>query len=234
MGLCLKYFFLTQKNVVLLPKKDNSNVHLATNIYFCFGPKPANHPFMKYINSFIFLFILIMIFSIASIDTIQGQRKYDDKEYEPQSSLRDRIYVGVYVNSPYIGGSNIGSQFGVGLQPFIGFKFNEILSAGYTVKFDYTYFWQQNFSTSLSDFATTLFGRATLGEQFILQVEGGYYSHQTTTTSTEKIRFNFPVAYAGVGYSPGNYEILLSYEITGNLFQYRIPFEYKIGFLFNL
>lgn len=180
-------------------------------------------------------FVLILMINIVFSDSLLSQRRYnDEEEYNPQSSLRERLFVGAYINTPYFGGSTFGSQFGVGIQPLVGYRFNEYFAAGLTVKYDYTYFWSDVTTASLSDFSTTTFARAILARQIILQVEGGIYSDQSFIQSNVTERNLFPVSYLGVGYITGNTELLLSLEITGNLRQYQIPVEYKFGIIVDL
>jgi len=157
----------------------------------------------------------------------------DTDDYEPKT-LRERIYVGAYINSPFIGGNTNGSVFSVGLQPFAGYKWNEYLSTGLALKYEFNYFWFPGVSgqrTALSHFSGTTFTRATFAERFIVQLEGGFYSFEERVSAFETERRNFPVVFAGVGYTNRNYELLLTYEVFGQLGFYQIPFEYKIGFV---
>jgi hypothetical protein len=163
--------------------------------------------------------------------------------YRPDSkdseTFLEKIYVGAYVNSPFIGGNTNASVFALGLQPFAGYKWNEYISTGLTISYDYTYVWIPSSSSttnpnySLSDISATTFARATIAQRFMFQIEGGYYSLQRRTTSFGKERINFPVAYVGAGYTNRFYEFLITYELLGNLAfnTGQIPFNYKIGFV---
>ena len=184
---------------------------------------------MKYI----FSILLITCFITFSSNDALAQRRYDDDEDDEKSLIVDRLFIGTYINSPIIQSNTNSSLFGIGLQPFVGYKFNSILAAGLAVKFNYLYSWSQSGNTSLTDFSSTIFTRATIAERIILQVEGGMFSDQSFISAFEKQRTNFPVAYAGVGYSWGQSEIMLSYELTGNLQRYQIPIEYKFGLLYH-
>lgn len=178
----------------------------------------------------IFTLIVLLFFSGLAM----GQYSSDaNKDYEPMTN-RERILLGVYVNSPFIAGNINGSQFGFGLQPFVGWRFNEFIASGAAFKFDYTYFWSLSGNQSFTDFSATVFTRATFANTLIFQVDAGIYSNQSIITSTQKVRNNFPVVYAGIGYSMGRTEIMLQYEVSQNLARFRLPFEYKIGFIFPL
>lgn len=197
---------------------------------------------VKNISKFIFrITCIVLLITFIQVDAeAQKRRKKTkkketaDKNYEPAMSLRERIYVGTYLNTPSIFGSNTGSQFGVGLQPFAAYKFNEYFSSGVAIKFDYLYINTSGFAQQFTDFSTTVFTRALLAEQIILQIEGGLYSDHRAINFNEKERVLFPIALVGAGYSFGNSEIILAYELTGNFFRNGIfPFEYKFGFIFD-
>ncbi len=174
--------------------------------------------------------ILLSILFFSFISVASAQRN-DRDNYEPSEFL-DRIYVGAYLNSPFIGGNTNGSVFQVGIQPFAGYKWNEYLSTGLTLKYDYTYLWFPGVSgqrTSLNNFSSTTFTRLTLAERFIIQLEGGFFSFEERVSAFETERRNFPVVYAGIGYTQNTYELLLTYELYGQLGFYQIPLDYKIG-----
>lgn len=177
--------------------------------------------------------ITSLFFIIIASYSLFGQSD-NSRNYEPEMTNRERILLGVYASSPYIANNGFSSQFNMGLQPFVGWRFNKFIASGLALKFDYTYLWSSTGNQSFTDFSSTLFTRGTLAETFIIQIEGGLYSNQGLVTSTQKIRNNFPVVYAGLGYSFGRTEVLLQAEITGNLARYRLPFEYKFGFIFPL
>ena len=174
---------------------------------------------------------LLSILFFSFVSGAFAQRKSSKDNYEPKEFL-DRIYVGAYLNSPFIGGSTNGSVFQVGIQPFAGYKWNEFFSTGLTIKYDYTYIWFPGVSgqrTSLNNFSSTTFTRLTLAERFIIQLEGGFFSFEERVSAFETERRNFPVVYAGIGYTQNTYELLLTYELYGQLGFYQIPLDYKIG-----
>ena len=179
------------------------------------------------------LFFLVISFCAQDLHAQKRRSSRDDsrRQYE---SLRERLFVGTYINTPSFGGNFNGTAFQMGVQPFAGYRFNEIMSAGVAFKFDYTYFWGGGNSESFTVFSATSFLRATLAERIILQVDGGWYSNQSFLTGITKQRNNFPVLFVGGGYSWGNTEIILAFETLGNLQFYRLPIEYKFGFLFDL
>ena len=183
------------------------------------------------------LALLILGFSTISSAQSRGNddSSRDDDDYEPEMTLRERIYLGTYVNTPSLYSNNLGSSIRVGLQPFAAYRFNKYMSSGLALKFDYLYLTDYTNTLSLTDFSATVFTRALLAECIILQVEGGLYNDQESLASNTKFRKTFPIALVGVGYSWGRSEILLAYELTGNFLSNGIfPFEYKFGFVFNL
>jgi hypothetical protein len=171
------------------------------------------------------LLLGLLLFFFVNLSFAQ---RNDSDDYEP-TKLIERIYVGAYINTPFIGGNTTGSVLSVGLQPFAGYKWNEYISTGLTIKYDFTYIWSPGFSNNLNNFSTTTFTRATIAERFIIQAEGGIFSTEQLISAFETERINFPVVYIGAGYTNRFYEILLTYELLGNLGFYQIPFEYKVG-----
>ncbi len=185
----------------------------------------------KVSNSFLnFFFILLFVTLMTNAAFAQRSSRHTDDRNESDDFL-SKVYVGAYINSPFIGGTTNGSVFALGLQPFAAYKWNEYFSTGLSLRYDFAYLWSPGFSTSLSDFSATTFTRATIANRVILQVEGGYFSKEQIQTATDTERFNFPVVFAGVGYTNGFYELLITYELLGQLFLYQNPFEYKIGFV---
>ena len=186
--------------------------------------------------------LIILLISIFSVDAEAQRRRTKkkktkiEKEDEERSSfsLRDRLYAGAYINTPSIFNSNTGSQFNVGIQPFVGYKYNKYISSGLALKFDYQYLNNQGFVRQLTDFSTTVFTRALIVEQIIFQLEGGLYSDNFSTGFNQKEREAFPIAYVGIGYQSYGTEIILAYELTGNFLNRGIlPFEYKFGLVFD-
>ncbi len=192
----------------------------------------------KNIFRFTCIALLIVLFQVdAEAQTRRKKKKKKarvERNERPSMSLRERIYVGSYINTPSIFGSNTGTQFGVGLQPFAAFKYNQYFSSGVAFKFDYLYINSSGISQQLTDFSSTVFTRALLAESIILQVEGGIYSDQRFIGFNQKERVAFPILLVGAGYSFGNSEIILAYDISGNFFRNQIfPFEYKFGLVFD-
>lgn len=178
--------------------------------------------------------LFIILITLFSSSFIYSQQRTKERDYEPTKSLRERILLGVYFNSPYFTNFVNGSQFSAGIQPFVGYRLNDYIAAGVAFKADYTYFWIPNNSISISDFSAVSFIRGTIAERIILQLDGGIYSNQSLGGGNTKIRNNFPVVYAGVGYASGRTEIILAVELTGNLQRYRLPVDYKFGIVFPL
>lgn len=182
--------------------------------------------------------IMILFCIVFFLTKNANAQKKSGDDYRP-NSLLERVYVGAYVNSPFIGGSTNGSVFSLGIQPFAAYKWNDYFSTGIAIGYEYTYIWipnanpTSNPSTSLNDLTATTFTRATIADRFILQLEGGYYSLERRITAFETERINFPVAYVGAGYTNRFYEILLTYEFLGNLGFYQIPIEYKAGLVYH-
>ena len=71
-----------------------------------------------HISGFKFI-LLVGFFSICLSTSVEAQsranNKYseNDDDYEEEMTLRERIYLGTYVNTPSFSGDNFGATFGV-------------------------------------------------------------------------------------------------------------------------
>lgn len=203
-----------------------------------------NNKFMG-IVTLIFVLMLGSIGGLDAQDYSKGRKKKRKKEKVEKPArekkdfvLRDRLWFGINIGSPFV----TNNYFGMGLGPTVGYKFNNIFSAGLITNVKYNYLWNIQFSgvnASATDYSVGAFGRAKLFASIFVHAEYSYLSIQDITGlfPLTKRRTNFPVGFVGAGYSSGNsiwaYETVLLYDVTGNLSQFQIPIEYRIGITYN-
>ncbi len=209
---------------------------------------------MKRIKIIAPLLILMMFISISDTDAQRRKRKSrrhkvekNDRKTERadlDGTFKDHLWYGANVNLQLN-----NSYFVFGLNPMVGYKFNNWLSAGPTIILDYTQ-WKQNLngnykSIRVMNYGVGAFVRATFLNQFFVQGEATLINDGTARIDpynpddyliSREAKTNY---YLGLGYYSGSnggwgYQATLLYNLVNDPNNPNIPISYKIGFVYNL
>jgi len=204
----------------------------------------------------IILFMLLLLISVTEVDAQRkrGTKKRPSKteRVENNRPFADRLWYG----------SNVNFQLGTGyflfgINPMVGYKFTDWLSAGPLVIANYSH---QKFNSGITynlksfDYGVGLFARAKFLEQFFFQAEYDYTSvalpdyndngnlqidpddpNDILTTREPLSEF-----FLGLGYHVSNgakswgYQVTLMYDILQEDTSSSLPISYRIGFTYNL
>lgn len=188
------------------------------------------------------LFWLLIAFMLPATALWAQDSEEEEEEEKERMTLKERIY--------YSGGLDL--QFGnatiIGLYPMVGYKFNEILSAGIGLTYQYA---KYNGGTFVINgipytYATTegqhsyggkLFGRALTPIDVFLHVEWETTNYRIPSLN-ERIWFDAVLAGAGYRYSVGskasmNFMLLYNLNRSSNEALYPSEFVPRIEFAIN-
>jgi hypothetical protein len=183
----------------------------------------------------------------SSTEKTKTERPQAEKRERETAQFSDNMWYGLNIGNIQFG----SGFFSMGISPTAGYRIVDQLSAGVMVKLDYFYergfgFGGERFSYSTLDFGPTVFTRYKIGEQFFVQAEYERAIFQRALGSggapviiegkVQKTTFGEDYLYMGVGYGGGypfGTYISLHYNVLDNIEATRIPWDYRIGLVWN-
>lgn len=193
---------------------------------------------MKNTNKLLLILMLVLLILPEIVSAQRRSRRRIIKE-EPRTRIErptdyqfiKSIYAGAYINSPRLGRSGNTGFFQAGIKPFAGYEFNEWLSAGPILSFNYYYQWNTQAEASAYDMSVAIFVRTLFLDRLYLQGELGY----NRFTNIHKQSASYPTTFVGAGWvfeeDVLRSEVSLMFDISGNSRkQGAFPFDYRLGF----
>ena len=191
--------------------------------------------------------------------TRSTSKKKTEEYFDESGGFKHRLWYGGSFNLGFSGSGN-NSLFQIGVTPMVGYKIIGGLSAGPRIGINYTSYkgpdsrnLSNSASVSLVDYSVGAFTRYKFGQNFFIQGEYEYSSHEypydgaryygyglpvyfNADGSTTRTRVNQSNYYGGVGYNSGGlwgYEIMLLYNLavnTNDPNSIEQPWDYRFGF----
>lgn len=174
----------------------------------------------------IFVPFLIIVFLFTIIDDASAQRRgkkkrpkkedteestsqRDEDEFEG-SSLSDKLNIEIKPGNLNF----FGNQLSLSLKSNVGYKFNNIFSAGVGGKLFYDYINQfgTNFDISAFSYGGMIYGRAKVTQTFYVQAEYNLMSFGAVSTTPQET-LTYPTA--GIGYIQQGYDWSFGLELLG-------------------
>ncbi|VGO15188.1 hypothetical protein PDESU_03770 [Pontiella desulfatans] len=113
---------------------------------------------------------------------------------KPQSSIRDNLFFGGYINL------SIGSYTVIGIEPMLGYRLTPKLSTGIKVRYDYIKDDRYATSHTTSNYGGSIFARHQINPKFYVQLEPATYNYELFYTDGSSEREWVPFLFAGGGY----------------------------------
>ncbi len=182
--------------------------------------------------------------------------KINDKYFDESNDFMHHLQYGIHLNSSVLSFSS--NNFGFGLSPSIGYKFNKTLMAGFTTGFNYNYqryfYGTQSYTFTPIDFNYGVYGRVRFfnspiylhtdlknatyqiadtdsGGNIILNPNN---ANKINTRSQTRPELNAGLVYRGGSGTGWGTEFVVTYNILSKSDDYRpSPFDVKIGFTYN-
>lgn len=159
------------------------------------------------------------------------------------SKFTDKLWYGGGVNLG-ISGSNGFNQFGLGISPMVGYKIGGPFSLGPRVGLNYTHIRVRLFNNEIAtanplSWSAGVFGRAKVFRTIFAHVEYELEEQAQAFLSTTDIiiqRTQRNNTYIGGGYNSGGVwasEIMLLYNVTQEIDDFRNPFLVRFGFTYK-
>lgn len=181
--------------------------------------------------------------------------KKNDRYFDETGDFVHHLQYGVHLNASILSFSS--NNFGIGVSPSIGYKFNKTLMAGITTGINYNYQRVQDasgqfYSFSLFDYNYGVYGRIRIFSlpvyiysdyknatyQSAIDPQGNFFFNAVTNKieprSQTRPESNLGLSYrSGSGYGWGT-EFVVTYNVLTKPDDYRpFPFDVKIGFTYN-
>lgn len=199
---------------------------------------------MNKISRFLSVSVLMLLFSFSYSGQAQiGERSMITDE---RPKLIDKLWFGGnfdlgFTTSYYNAGTIRANFFTIGITPMVGYKFNNWLSAGPRIGFQYNNMQYRfpNATESYSLFTETLagFARAKVFENFFGHFEYGIASLLYNTPGSLEIEKDYVErAFIGAGYTSGGKfatEIMILYDLILDQRFFNLPFDIRFGITYN-
>lgn len=193
--------------------------------------------------------ILLTLFFCLSMPLIQAQQRGRKPE---KVAFKDRLWyggnLGLGFSSSNLGGGLQGNIFFLGVSPMVGYKFNEWLSAGPRLEFQWYTGRYREFGSgpiyryNVINLGAGLFARAKVFRQFFLHGEYGVIQYtfpvnidyQNNRINTEKELIDQFLVGAGINFG-GQFssEIALLYNLLAPDDTVDLPIVFRYGFTYN-
>lgn len=193
-------------------------------------------------------YMLVLVIMVMCAEDATAQRKKRRKSREKEEARdefkkpwkQNMVYEIGFGNPSFLGGGG-SSQFNIALKPGAGYKFNERLSAGGFVKWNYWFVNNFGNSENLHEYGVGAFARFKIIEALYLRGEYAFASYPFGITPTSVIyeRENFLEPLAGLGYRSGFGDWVFGgealFHFNGNLRTYTnqaLEFWLKVDYNF--
>ena len=182
--------------------------------------------------------------------------KKNDKYFDESNDFVHHLQYGIHLNSNVLSFSS--NNFGFGLSPSVGYKFNKTFMAGLTTGFDYNYqryfYGTQAYTFTPIDFNYGAYGRIRFFNSPIYlytDLKNATYQiadtdsggniilnpnnpNKINTRSQTRPESNLGLVYRGGNGSGWGTEFVVTYNVLSKVDDYRpSPFDVKIGFTYN-
>jgi hypothetical protein len=113
----------------------------------------------------------------------------------PRNSIRDNLFYGGFINL------SLGNYSVIGIEPMVGYNWDEKLSTGVKVRYDYIHDSRYAKTRTTSSYGGSVFGRYRLTQQFYAQVEPATYNYELFYVNGSSAgREWVPYLFAGGGF----------------------------------
>ncbi|WP_116127795.1 hypothetical protein [Lewinella sp. IMCC34183] len=203
---------------------------------------------MRY--AFLLLFALFL-----STSLLRAQTREDDARDDLNYGNAKRAVEGTGGDIWYGAGATIGfsasnysSNFRIGVSPMVGYKFNNIFSAGPRVSLIYNRFTlEPDLKDNSFTWSAGVFTRAKIYRGFFAHAEYslvsektfGYLTNSQGNVSLEVLRRTRPILFLGGGISQGGgpgaggFEFLVLFRMISEKYLNDAPYEIRSGFNYN-
>ncbi len=126
--------------------------------------------------------------------TRENAAQWKPDETEPRSSIRDNLFYGGYINLSF------GNYSVLGIEPMVGYKWDENISTGVKLRYDYIRDSRYDTTRTTSNYGGSIFGRYRITSEFYAQLEPAAYNYELYYSDGSSEREWVPYLFAGGGY----------------------------------
>lgn len=150
---------------------------------------------------FIFLFVILSLGAFTQDQFLKSDSNeeelalFETSKMQESGKAASRIYYGGYMNLSF------GSYTVIGVEPMVGYKFTEKLSAGVKLRYDYIKDKRYIETYTTSNYGGSLFSRYRFIPQLYAHVEFASYSYELFYIDGSSEREWVPFLFVGGGYS---------------------------------
>lgn len=197
-------------------------------------------------NQFFRYLSLLLIFTlVVGINSAEAQRrgkkkkkKKDDTEeyFDDRGGFTQRLWYGGDFTFALQSGTFSGSQMTLGVSPMVGYKFNDMFSAGPRISLNYTEFFVDGVNPRYMVWGIGAFTRAKVTDAIFGHIEYQYQKISELNDNTINLEVAPDNFFLGLGYHTSTgvfgYEMLVLYNVLEEN-ETSLPLQFRFGFTWN-